>query len=98
MDMEGSVNSRINGGIQRYFSLFLSREMIAGPLQAQCLDLFRKIKALSETLSDCLIVLESRNVDEGRLALLESSLREYKATFLRPTTKVIQEITGQKID
>jgi hypothetical protein len=31
MDLEGSVNSRINGGIQRYFSLFLSREMVAGP-------------------------------------------------------------------
>ena len=96
MDMEGSVNSRINGGIQRYFTLFLTRENIQGPQQAKCIELFARIKKLSETVSDCLEVLERQKINEGRFALLDSAFKEFMATVLKPTQKIIEGITGKK--
>jgi hypothetical protein len=78
MSVEGTVNSRVSGGIQKFFQAFINQENLEHPpTRVKVLKLYEELKNLSNTVSDSIKMLQKMNAPEGRLQVLESAYRDF---------------------
>jgi hypothetical protein len=71
LQVEATINSKVSGGVQRYFLSFINKNNIENQkVRPKCLALYENLKYIGSTAEDSIRVLQKYSSAEGRLQVV----------------------------